>query len=939
MYLNFEEIKKFKGLDDTPLEDEIAVNKLKLTKAGCLSDYWIIKSRPWIIVLKKITIPSIKTSKPRIREIGNIKKFSSFYRKILNHGYVYAMITLLNLKLKTKKMPEENTNLIVDSTFKQIRKNQTAFVIWRIENMHLVPLPKDQYGTFYEGDSYLLYVASEAGKSIEPLAKAHDVKGRLEIHIHFWLGTKTSKDESTIAAYKCVELDTYLGGAPVQHREVQGKESARFRGYFKKGIRVLKGGVASGLHHVVNTFEPRLFCVKGRRSPNVTQMPSISWEYFNSGNVFILDTKDVTFVWIGRHSNNIERLHAARVRITPIAQDIRDEHHGVSLIFVDDGKETELTDAEKTLFGLYLNPKLRHGLKIESDDVSNEENEINNNDLKLYKCSEEGGTYKIFEMKTGKLLRSDLNSDNSYIVDKYGTTIWIWVGKNASKKERIEAIRNAHGFIKKKNYPSHIPVSRVVEGGEPTEFKCLFVSWQNHDHNNTFNNIHTGKNKTIPAKLDTETLHNIPKIASETQLVDDGCGKLSIWRVKHSELTEIPYFMYGRFYTGTCYLIHYKYTYLGKEFHILYSWTGSHSSKTEQTSLMLHVMAKDESLNHKGMLVYLNEGGETAHFLSIFHGRMIIFVEEHKDNIPTRFLLHVTGSRQYNTKAKQVPIKASYLDSGSVFILRCSEKLCYVWCGKGSTGDEREMAKNIANKLTKEDFIVVYEGQQRSDFWTHIGGFTDYKSSKDRTHNEAPLLRLFHCSNVYGTFKIEEVTNFCQMDLVSEDVMLLDATYTLYVWIGEQSNKEEKRRAYDLAMEYLRTDPSEKDLKTPVIVIKEGFEPPTFIGYFEFWNYNVCTKRKSFVEIRNELEKQNPILQVELKNMNGIYDFDDCKKFPLEKLLVKNPEKLPQGVDPRHKEVHLTRENFKNLFGMDYSSFNELAQWKKDNLKKSVGLF
>lgn len=86
---------------------------------------------------------------------------------------------------------------------------------------------------------------------------------------------------------------------------------------------------------------------------------------------------------------------------------------------------------------------------------------------------------------------------NSYIVDKYGTTIWIWVGKNASKKERIEAIRNAHGFIKKKNYPSHIPVSRVVEGGEPTEFKCLFVSWQNHDHNNTFNNIHTGNYITV----------------------------------------------------------------------------------------------------------------------------------------------------------------------------------------------------------------------------------------------------------------------------------------------------------------------------------------------------------------------------------------------------------------------------------------------------------
>lgn len=49
--------------------------------------------------------------------------------------------------------------------------------------MHLVPLPKDQYGTFYEGDSYLLYVASEAGKSIEPLAKVNTSFLLLLLHI------------------------------------------------------------------------------------------------------------------------------------------------------------------------------------------------------------------------------------------------------------------------------------------------------------------------------------------------------------------------------------------------------------------------------------------------------------------------------------------------------------------------------------------------------------------------------------------------------------------------------------------------------------------------------------------------------------------------------------------------------------------------------------
>ena len=81
--------------------------------------------------------------------------------------------------------------------------------------------------------------------------------GRVEQHIHFWLGEEATTDEvvkyvalrkfsksiqAAIAAYKSVELDEHLGGSPIQHREVQGQESSRFQGYFKKGIRYLSGG-------------------------------------------------------------------------------------------------------------------------------------------------------------------------------------------------------------------------------------------------------------------------------------------------------------------------------------------------------------------------------------------------------------------------------------------------------------------------------------------------------------------------------------------------------------------------------------------------------------------------------------------------------------------------------------------------------------------------
>ena len=111
--------------------------------------------------------------------------------------------------------------------------------------MQVVPISTDAFGKFFNGDAYIIYNCSEYGqpggmslinkqrKSSIANSSSNRDRSQLEQHIHFWIGGQCSQDEATIAAYKSVELDDLLGGQPIQHREVEGFESARFKSYFK----------------------------------------------------------------------------------------------------------------------------------------------------------------------------------------------------------------------------------------------------------------------------------------------------------------------------------------------------------------------------------------------------------------------------------------------------------------------------------------------------------------------------------------------------------------------------------------------------------------------------------------------------------------------------------------------------------------------------------
>ena len=81
----------------------------------------------------------------------------------------------------------------------------------------------------------------------------------------------------------------------------------------KDGMRILEGGVATGLQHITHDKTPKLYIVKGKRQPTIRQLQPIEWSQFNDGDAFCIDAVDFIFVWNGKLANRLEKLQAAKV--------------------------------------------------------------------------------------------------------------------------------------------------------------------------------------------------------------------------------------------------------------------------------------------------------------------------------------------------------------------------------------------------------------------------------------------------------------------------------------------------------------------------------------------------------------------------------------------------------------------------------------------------
>ncbi|XP_077304014.1 villin-1 [Lithobates pipiens] len=829
-------------------------------------------------------------------------------------------------------MPE-----LTEKVTKSLNKTTPGLQIWRIENMDMVPIPEKTFGNFFEGDCYVLLMT-------------HKVSNNFSYDIHFWIGKSSSVDEQGAAAIYSVQMDDHLGGVAVQHREVQGYESDTFKGYFKQGIVYKNGGVASGMKQVeTNTYNvKRLLHVKGKKNVLAGEVP-FDWNSFNTGDVFLVDLGKLIIQWNGPDSNKMERLRGMN-----LAKDIRDrERGGRTHIFVVEGDDEEATP--KLMQVLENEQVLGQKKSIKPPTADDVVDSAAKSALKLYQVSDQNGNLMVQEVATKPLTKDLLGHDDCYILDQGGIKVFVWKGKNASKEERSQAMPRAMNYIKAKNYPNSTNVELENDGSESAVFKQLFQKWPTKNETVGVGKTHTlGKiAKVEQVKFDATLMHAKPEVAAHNKMVDDGSGEAEVWRIENLELVPVEKQWLGHFYGGDCYLILYKYLVNTKYHYILYIWQGRHASQDEIASSAYQSVILDQQYGGEPVQVRVTMGKEPPHLMAIFKGKMVVYEggtsrADNDEPAPEIRLFHVYGTNEYNTKAFEVPVRASSLNSNDVFVLK-TKGACYIWCGKGCSGDERAMAKNVADLISRGEKVVVAEGQEPSEFWLALGGKSQYANNKrlqEETLDIEP--RLFECSNKSGNFIAEEITDFNQDDLNDDDVFLLDAWDQVFLWIGRGANDAEKAQVAVTAQEYLKTHPGGRDLSTPIVIVKQGFEPPTFTGWFHAWDPFKWENTKSYEELKAELGDKDTIDGVSSDFSSTILDSFTAQTnlgslvlttYPADLLVNKNPDELPPGVDPTKKEDYLSNEDFERILGISMSDFKALPEWKKQNLKKANGLF
>ncbi|KAI8344195.1 hypothetical protein BC941DRAFT_458319 [Chlamydoabsidia padenii] len=233
---------------------------------------------------------------------------------------------------------------------------------------------------------------------------------------------KTTQKKESDALVHNIHFWLVLNSLATQHREVQKYESSQFKSYFRT-LTYLQGGFDSGFHHVEEEeLHTRLLRV---HRPSSLQ---------------------------GTRTQNA-------VVISEVALNASKQNTGGQKAFWDAlgaAEEEQVNDTN-------------------DEDETTVESEREHRLLRLH--SGLLGRLKLDVVAQGKISKDLFDSKDVFILD-VSHEIFVWVGRDASRKERRHGLQYAQDYLKDSGLSPFTPICTLLEGAEDELFEAQLEGWQ-----------------------------------------------------------------------------------------------------------------------------------------------------------------------------------------------------------------------------------------------------------------------------------------------------------------------------------------------------------------------------------------------------------------------------------------------------------------------------
>lgn len=342
--------------------------------------------------------------------------------------------------------------------------------VWRIVDYKKTPVPSEDYGHFFAGDTYIILYKYKVGN-------------REAFLVYYWQGRTATINEKGTSALLTIELDKEFkaNGTAKEVRVVQNQEPKHFLLVFKDRYVIHAGKFID--HFLQNktdkkhpsATEPALYEVCGS-IPTNTRLVQVeaTKAAFKSNASFLLVSGDrkSTYIWNGKFAPESFKASSA------IFMDI------ISKAYDAPSKASEISEgSESSKFWKLLN---------DSDESypkwSSARGGPGAPPARLFHASEASGSFKIHELPY-PFSRDDLTRNDVYVVDAWDR-IYLWQQKAnpGETKATLETFVDYFEIASKarklpdasKLAKSHGPagnIAIVTAGKEPLVFTSIFMAW------------------------------------------------------------------------------------------------------------------------------------------------------------------------------------------------------------------------------------------------------------------------------------------------------------------------------------------------------------------------------------------------------------------------------------------------------------------------------